>query len=566
MKFDVSTRAFVSSFMRMWPFVRPHKNYATLMLACLLVGGALGMLTPIITGNIIDALPKHDMRLLLILIGWQTAVGAGLAIINFGQTWSSQRFAQSFGIELRHLLASRLQRSFVEQFVKRPIGEITNRLDGDVQQVTGGILSLLPAVASIFSALWLLIVMPLINWKLALVGYAFIPLWFILAMPAGQRFAALGRRISEAYDALDTAITERLNMGGILRAKAFGGYDLDLSVLRERQIAIRDLRLRGAVMAFPISASQSMLAGLAPSAVLLLGGFLIARGECTIGVLVTFLGFLARTYGPITQIAGLQLQLITISGVLKRVFEVFDIDLEPQTGKEVAPNYTLRIERLSFGYDKPLIRDFTLCADPGEKILLMGPSGCGKSTLARLILGFYRPLEGDITVGDEKVAALSLESLRRVVGYVPQEANIFTGTIRENLTYANCGATEGELWDVLRTCELDQTVLQLPMALDEPLGSQGIALSGGQRQRLTIARALLARPRILILDEATSALDKATEKSVFANVLAAYDDVTMIVIAHKPPALMQQMRLVTMGAVSSPAFETKLGKAEHVAK
>ena len=184
----------------------------------------------------------------------------------------------------------------------------------------------------------------------AIVAYAFIPLWFLILVPLGPRFAAMGRRLSEARDSLDTAIAERLGMAGIVRVKAFGKYIQDLLVLRQRQGRIRDLQLQTSLMGLPVTLAQSLASTIAPAVVVLVGGWLIIEGECTIGILVTFLGFLSRVYSPVAAIAGLQMQLVTISGILQRVMEILDIEQESSEGGASPSGARLSFNNVSFSY------------------------------------------------------------------------------------------------------------------------------------------------------------------------------------------------------------------------
>ena len=519
------------------PLLRPHVGDIVLIAVLLLVASGLGMFLPILTGRIIDALPTGNIRIIVLLVAIQLVVGLVQAAVGYVQNRVSSAFSLGLGTKLRIALASKLQRAHLGQFISRPIGEITNRLDGDVQSVVSSILGISPSFVAACGLLWMLVVLPLLNWRLAIVACAFIPLWFIALLPAGPRLSRFTKSISEARDRLDTAISETLGFRGILRAKSLVAYAKDLRRISESLSDFSRLYLARLTAGLPVTMAQAVLSSIAPAAVLLVGAWLIVHRECSTGILVAFLGLMGRAYGPVATLAGLHLQLVSLRGVFDRFFELLDMESEPDHGQSYTAN-DLRFDNVSFGYDgRPVLNRVSLQFRRASRTHIMGASGAGKTTLAYLMLRLYQPSAGTIFLGSRALSEVAINDLRRTVAFVPQEPNLVTGSVIENVAYGCESSDAGDVRAILKVCQLSADIANLPEDVEANIGAEGARLSGGQRQRMMIARALLAQPKILVLDEATSALDSATETALLNGITQLNPDMTLIVISHRTPEI-----------------------------
>ncbi len=542
---------------RIIPFARPYRKHFFILLATLTLISGLGAVSPIIIGRVVDVLTSRRLGELLFLVSVQLVISLTQGALSYLHGKNSILFSEQLARDIRTTVAENLRHSKIEQIVLRPLGEITNRIDGDVEAVIGAILNVLPTFESAVNVLLMLVIMPFVNWRLSLISLIFVPAWFFLSFSSAPRFSKLREELSRRRDGLDTIITEDLSVGGIVRAKITACYDLAHERLHGQLNKVIEARLALNSISCRLNLSQTALSSIAPAAVLLFGGFLVARGEATVGSLVTFLGLLGRVYGPIAAIAGIQTQVLALGGIFSRIIEFLDITLE-RHGEMKPRSYDVEIDNVSFGFgERTILSGISVTIAEGERLLIMGPSGCGKTTLSRLIVGLYRPTSGEIRVGGLPLNTLDINDYRRNIGYVSQDHVLFTGTLRENLTYGLGVCPDRQIWDILATCELDSVVQSWPSGLDSIISSQGSALSGGQRQRIALARALLGGPRVLILDEATSSVDPKMESRIVGYILQRFPKATIVVISHRPSNLLSDgsdYTTLDLGSVAEYAY------------
>jgi ABC-type multidrug transport system fused ATPase/permease subunit len=294
-----------------------------------------------------------------------------------------------------------------------------------------------------------------------------------------------------------------------------------------------------------------LMPDIARAVVLVAGAYWAIRGEWTLGSLLAFQSYLGYVYGPALSLASANLQLQNALAALERVSALFNIVPEENLGTGC------QVERLSgqvefkgvsfaYGGREAVLEDVSFLARAGEHVAIVGPSGVGKTTLVSLILRFYKPSQGELWFDGRPAAEYEVGSLRRRIGYVSQSTLLLSGTIRDNLTYGNPGASDTEVVRAATAAGIHDFIAGLPQGYDSPVGERGINLSEGQKQRLAIARALIKAPDILVLDEPTSALDSLVERSIFDALPALIRDKTSFVVAHRLATIQNSDRILLL--------------------
>jgi ABC-type multidrug transport system fused ATPase/permease subunit len=357
---------------------------------------------------------------------------------------------------------------------------------------------------------------------------------------------------------MSTQMTERFSAPGATLVKLFGRPARESAEFAVRASRVRDIGVRTAMVQWVFVTALTLVSSLALAVVYGLGGFYALRGQLDPGAVVALALLLTRLYAPLTALASARVEVMSALVSFERVFEVLDLKplIAEKADARAVPDGPVSVElhRVTFGYpsaDKvslasleevavldtrggvEILHDVSFRAEPGQMIALVGSSGAGKSTIAQLVARLYDVEGGAVRLGGVDVRDLSAASIRETLGMVTQDGHLFHESVRENLLLADPDASEGDLWDALRRSRLDELVASLPDGLDTVVGERGYRLSGGERQRLTIARLLLARPRVVILDEATAHLDSTSEAAVQAALSEALSGRTAVVIAHR---------------------------------
>jgi ABC-type multidrug transport system fused ATPase/permease subunit len=374
----------------------------------------------------------------------------------------------------------------------------------------------------------------------------------------GARLAHLEREAADHNSAMTTQMTERFSAPGATLVKLFGRPAREEAEFGARAERVAQIGVRTAMGQYVFLTALALVSALALALVYGLGGYMALRGDIEAGTIVTLALLLNQLYAPLTALASARVDAMTALVSFERVFEVLDMPplITEKADAAALPDGPVSVEfdDVRFGYpsaDKvslasleevatldtrggtEVLRGVSLRVEPGQVVALVGTSGSGKSTIASLAPRLYDVDRGAVRLSGIDVRDLSFEAIRDTVGMVTQDGHLFHDTVRENLRFARPSATDDELWDALRTARLAHLVGSLPDGLDTVVGERGYRFSGGERQRLTIARILLARPRVVILDEATASLDSTSEAAVQAALTDALAGRTAIVIAHR---------------------------------
>ncbi|MBE9009294.1 ABC transporter ATP-binding protein, partial [Pseudanabaenaceae cyanobacterium LEGE 13415] len=376
-----------------------------------------------------------------------------------------------------------------------------------------------------------------INLQLGLVSNFVVPLMIlttaIFSRWARSRFRVTRKTIGE----LSTKLEE--DISSVREAQAFNRVQLNIDEFEDLNAANRDANIQAVAITAAFLPSIDFLNTIATAGVLAYGGYLAVTGQATVGVVTAFLIYVQQFFRPIQILSQFYTQAQSAIAGLERIFSLLDepsqlndapnaIELPPIQGE-------VRFQNVSFGYtaNQQVLKGVNLLAKPGQTIALVGPTGAGKSTIINLILRFYDVTDGAVLIDGTDVRAVTQASLRRQIGIVLQDTILFSGTVGENIAFGRPNATQAEIEEAAQVANVHELITTLPQGYSTYLGERGAMLSQGQRQLISIARAVLIQPRILILDEATSSIDTRTEALVQDAIAKLLKNRTSFVIAHR---------------------------------
>ena len=523
----------VISYLRRYPLLGSAQLVcATLMAVCVVV-------FPSITGYVVDEiLPepgRHHELLLWVFLG---LMGFFLKdALNCARIILNNHFEQRVIFDIRSDLYQKLQRLPLRWFDGRRTGDIMTRVVEDVTAMERvlidgielGVVALIQLVA--VGAVMYYTDLTVALWATLPVPFLVLGAW-IYTRDARDRYR--GQR--DAASDMNSLLHD--NVSGISQIKTYTAEEREHARFNAFSDKLRKASLR--IMRWWAFYSPGMsFAGMVGYALVLgFGGQAVMNGTMELGELVLFFLLLSLFYEPVSKLHQLNQMALSSRAAADRVFEILDSEDEPHSeAGEALPEPVLgdvRLENVSFSYGaQPTLQDVTLHAKPGETIALVGPTGAGKSTIVSLLCRFYEYDSGSITIDGHELNQTRKRSLRSALGYVTQEAFLFNGSVRENLLLAKPEADETELWKALESARASGLVRDLPDGLDTNVGERGVKLSGGEKQRLSIARALLKDPPILLLDEATASVDSETERLIQEALDALMADRSAFVIAHR---------------------------------
>jgi ABC-type multidrug transport system fused ATPase/permease subunit len=549
------------TFKRVARFARPHWRALLIFLVLTVVSAVLAVSTPVLAGKVVDAIVGgHDLSVVI----WLAIVIAGLAIADAGlglvERWQSARIGEGIIYDLRRAVFEHVQRMPIAFFTRTRTGALVSRLNNDVigaQRTFTATLSGL--VTNVIQLALSLAVMLTLSWQVTLVALVLLPIFVLPARRLGRRMAGLQREAANLNAGMTTQMTERFSAPGATLVKLFGRPVQEADDFGVRAGRVRDIGIRTAMLTRWFMTSLTLVSALAQALVYGLGGYLALTGALAPGTVVALALLLTRLYAPLTALANVRVDVMTALVSFERVFEVLDLKpmIEEKPSARVLPpsdGVSVEFSDVRFGYPAAdryslasledvatldhrggdeVLHGISFRAEPGQMVALVGSSGAGKSTIASLLPRLYDVDSGSVRLSDVDVRDLSFASLRETVGVVTQDGHLFHETIRANLAYARPGVTDDEIWAALEGARLGELVRSLPDGLDTTVGERGYRLSGGERQRLTIARLLLAQPKVVVLDEATAHLDSESEAAVGEALTHALAGRTALVIAHR---------------------------------
>jgi ATP-binding cassette subfamily B protein len=563
-----------STYWQLLPYIRPQWQTIAKAFACTLAFTVFWPIIAKLIGEMANFIGKGDLRSIVQLAGVGAIIFLVRGAVQYGQNTLMAKAALTVALELRKQVYAHLQSLNLGYFETAKTGDLSYRLTEDIDRIGEVINKLfhqfIPCILQLIVVLGYMIYL---NWQLTLAALVIAPLMALLISWFGEKLLASSRQSQDRISDLSALLTEVFS--GIRLIKAFVAEDYEIARFARESEQNR----RAKYVAEQIKSLQYFIVGFleAMSVILLffLGGWQISQGNLTGKDFISYVAGVALLIDPIAITTANYSEFKQGEASNDRIFELLAIKpavLEKPGAIEFS-DVTGKVEyrNINFAYspENLVLQNMSLLALPGETIALVGASGAGKTTLVNLLPRFYDPQAGQILIDGIDVQDVTLNSLRRQIGIVPQETILFSGTIAQNIAF---GQSYYELKDVQKAAEIanaDRFINEFPDGYQTWVGERGVNLSGGQKQRIAIARAVLLDPRILILDEATSALDSESEALVQEALERLMQDRTVFIIAHRLATVRKSDRILVVEKgriMESGTHEELLEKGDRYAR
>jgi len=539
---------------RFLAYVRPYRWTLILSTVMGVVEYNIPVIFPWILKDVIDNILAGKPSLTGLtfdqLMGFSVALFAFYALITYLRTNISYRLAHVIIFDVRKHLFQHLQKLPIDFFQKSKTGAIVSRLITDVNNAQNIInivgTNLLMDLTRIASITFVIFYM---NWQLALIAYSTLPLYVVIQKRVSQRMREKAREARRRMDVVEGQLHEAVS--GITEIKSFTSEKEETQRFVTRSQGFLEAVFENIRSYALLLGSTSLLTRLTPVIVIWVGGYLVLQKNLTIGALLAFYAYLEMIYIPLNRLGEFNIELANSRAAIDRLFEFFDFKPEAENESSLPlllPRGQIEYQDISFGYaaNQPLFQGLQLHIPAGGRVALVGPSGAGKSTLIKLLIRFFDPWRGKITIDGQDIGQVNLFSLRSQISVVQQDLVLFSGTIEDNIRVGKADATLAEIASAAELANARGFIDDLPEGFQTEIGERGVKLSGGQRQLLAIARSFLKNAPILILDESTSNLDTPSERLIYDALQRLMQGRTTIIIAHRVSTVIQAEMIVVL--------------------
>jgi ABC-type multidrug transport system fused ATPase/permease subunit len=537
-----------------WALLRPRKGILLLGFLLMTINRLCGLVLPASTKFLVDnVFAAHQMRLLMPIVLSVIAATLIQGLSSFTLTQLLSKSAQRMISDMRKRVQAHIGRLSVSYYDSHKTGELVSRIMSDVEGIRNLIgTGLVEFLGGLMTAVFALVILLKISTLMTLVAFGIL---IFFGFGISKAFATI-RPIFRARPKINAEVTGRLteSLGGVRVVKGYHAEEREEKVFGAGVQRLLENVLKTLSATSLMSLSGTSLIGIVSAIVMYISAHRILAGTMTAGMFFMYSAFLAMLVAPVFQIVAIGTQLTEAITGLERTREI--LNLRPEDEDEGRNNTIGRLvgevvfENVDFSYEagKQILFDINFESLPGTVTALVGPSGAGKSTIIGLIAAFYKPERGRILVDGIDLATIKLSSYRTQLGVVLQDTFLFDGTIRENVAFARPEAGEDEIMGACRIARVDEFAESFEKKYDTVVGERGVKLSGGQKQRVSIARAILADPRILILDEATSSLDSESEALIQEGLRYLMRGRTTFVIAHRLSTIRRAEQILVVEA------------------
>lgn len=524
---------------QIWALMRPRRGLLAIGMLLMAINRVSGLALPFTTKYLVDnVMIHHQTKMLMPLVGGVLLATILQGVTSYTLTQTLSKAAQRMITELRRKVQEHVGRLPVAYYDENKTGALVSRIMSDVEGVRNligtGLVEFIGGLLTAAIALYMLLRISPVMTGLAA--------GLLLVSMLGLRKAfGILRPIFRERSKISAEVSGRLteSLSGVRVVKGYHAEDREADVFTAGVQRLLDNVIKSLTTMSMMSFSTTALGGVVGALVMLVGSHQVLQGKITVGQFMSYTAFLAFMIAPVFQVVGIGTQLTEAVAGLERTKEVLDERPEDEDPRRTVtlPDIIgeLAFDDVNFAYEpgKLVLQDVSFLSKPGTVTALVGSSGSGKSTIIGLVAAFHVPLSGRVLVDGVDLSTVRLDSYRTRLGVVLQESFLFDGTIRENVAFSRPYATEEEILAACRIARVDEFAERFPEKYDTIIGERGVKLSGGQRQRVSIARAILADPRILILDEATSSLDSESEMLIQEGLAQLMRGRTTFVIAHR---------------------------------
>lgn len=573
-------------YLRLLSYVKPYILRIFVALTCTALAQGANLYIPAIVSKLIDkVLVSKDFAALNYITISIVVVIVLQSIFLYGQTYFMAYVAQKVVIDIRRAIYRHMQRLSLAFFESRQTGAIMSYITNDVSALQSALIdNVIDLVGQSVVLVGSIAYMFYIDWKLSLLTFISFPFIIQAINISGRKLRVKSRILQERAADITAFLQESISSIKIIQSFVQEKYELN-RFDNENNNNFR-AQMKTVQVSAVITPIINIFSALGITAIIWYGGREVIQSEITSGDLVAFIALATNLSNPVKRLSNVYGSIQRALAAAQRVFDVLDIKPAITDCLSAVPLPPIKgqveFHNVTFEYKpgEPVLTNLTFTANPGQMVALVGPSGAGKTTIANLVPRFYDPASGHITIDSIEIKAVTLESLRKQIGIVPQETTLFNGTIYQNILYGNLDATEEQVIAASKAANAHQFIMNTTGQYQCMIGERGAKLSGGQRQRIAIARAILKNPRVLILDEATSALDTESEALVQQALDTLMIGRTSFVIAHRLSTVQQadlilvmdkgqivergtHTELIAVGGLYSKLYNTQFKKRNH---
>lgn len=521
-------------------YIAGNRKYLILVIISALLANIFMLVAPYISGRAIDFIKGEnnvDFTMVAKIIGILFAVYVLNALFTWGMTVFTNALSNHSIEKMRKDAFGKISKLPLKFFDGHSHGDIISRLTNDIDAVSEGLLQGITQLFSgIVTVVGSLVLMFLLDWRITLCVIVITIICIFVSKAIATNSGKMFRLQAQTIGELNGYVSE--TVGNLKVVKAFGYEDKSSEVFGEINARLYDCGQKAQFYSSLVNPTTRYINNLAYISVGVLGGLAALAGHLSVGIISSFLIYATQFARPINDMTSILTQLQSAQAAAARIFALGEI--EPETPDEDRPelevkNGEVMFKDVDFSYnkDKELIKDLNIAAKPGQRVAIVGPTGAGKTTIVNLLMNFYGVDKGTIFVDGQAIDSVQRDSLRKNFGMVLQDTWLFAGTVKENIAYGKEGATDEEIINAAKAASAHGFIKRLPNGYDTMITEDGGNLSSGQKQLLTIARAMLSDPKILILDEATSNVDTMTEQRIQKAFLKMMEGRTSFIIAHR---------------------------------